>query len=385
MKTKETVMSKTIIDLHVIQTVPPSNINRDDTGSPKTAIYGGVQRARVSSQAWKKAIRDMFREHFPESELGMRTKRIVDMVAREIRKDSPDISENDAMISAEKAITAAGVKTKDLEAQALFFMSATQATCLARLAAEAYKSGTDIDKSAAKSALNRKDHSVEIALFGRMVADDPSLNADASAQVAHSISVHKVDNEYDFFTAVDDVKDRSDAEDAGAGMLGTIEFNSSTLYRYATVFVDLLYDELANDADAAAKAVSEFARGFITSMPTGKQNTFANRTPAHSALITIRDDQPVNFVGAFEKPISLSDESIARRATKKLGEYAADVYASFAKPPVKSYILTLSDVADEFKNQKNRDGSPCEKISLEQLLELLRGEVKSRFGDDRNA
>ncbi|MDR1321796.1 MAG: type I-E CRISPR-associated protein Cas7/Cse4/CasC [Gracilibacteraceae bacterium] len=235
------------------------------------------------------------------------------------------------------------------------------------------KNGADIDKAKAKKALSQKEHSAEIALFGRMVADDPALNADASAQVAHSISVHKVDNEYDFYTAVDDVKARSEeAEDAGAGMLGTIEFNSSTLYRYATVFVNLLYDELANDADVTAKAVSEFARGFITSMPTGKQNTFANRTPAHAVLVTIREDQPVNLIGAFEKPIGFSDknEGFARPATKRLGKYASDVYASFAEPPVKSYILMLSDVADEFINQKNQDGSPCKKVNLNQLLEI---------------
>jgi CRISPR system Cascade subunit CasC len=376
--------NKTIIDFHVIQTMPPSNINRDDTGSPKTAIYGGVQRARVSSQAWKKAIRDMFKEHFSESELGSRTKKIVELVAKEIRKTDPDISESDAMSLADKAITAAGVKTKDLEARALFFISATQTASLAYLAIEAHKSGTVIDKAEAKKALSQKEHSAEIALFGRMVADDPALNADASAQVAHSISVHKVDNEYDFYTAVDDVKARSEeAEDAGAGMLGTIEFNSSTLYRYATVFVNLLYDELANDADVTAKAVSEFARGFITSMPTGKQNTFANRTPAHAVLVTIREDQPVNLIGAFEKPIGFSDknEGFARPATKRLGKYASDVYASFAEPPVKSYILMLSDVADEFINQKNQDGSPCKKVNLNQLLEILGNEIKSRFGD----
>lgn len=375
-------MRKTIFDFHVIQTVPPSNINRDDTGSPKTAVYGGVQRARVSSQAWKRAIREMFREHFPESELGMRTKLAIGLVAKKLMQLEPGIPENDAMDLAEKAFNAAGVKTKDRETLALFFISAAQASQLARLAAAAHASGTEIGSKDAKEALKWKEHSVELALFGRMVADDPSMNADASAQVAHSISVHKVENEYDFFTAVDDVKDRNkDAEDAGAGMLGTIEFNSSTMYRYATILADLLYDELANDLDMTAKAVSEFARGFITSMPTGKQNTFANQTPAHAALITIREDQPLNFVGAFESSIQpASDSSIAHIATQRLGNYANEVYSAFARPPVKSYILSLADVADEFLGQKNCDGSHCERVSIDQLLELLKGDVKSRFG-----
>jgi CRISPR system Cascade subunit CasC len=292
-----------------------------------------------------------------------------------------DISESDALALAEKAINATGVKTKDKEAQALFFMSETQAVSLARVAAEAHQNGAEIDKAAAKNALNRKEHSVEIALFGRMVADDPSLNADASVQVAHGISVHKVDNEYDFYTAVDDVKNRDeDAKDAGAGMMGTIEFNSSTLYRYATVFADLLHKELADDAELTAKAVSEFARGFISSMPTGKQNTFANRTPAYAALVTIREDLPVNFVGAFEEPIELSEKGFARRAAEKLGAYASDVYRSFAKAPVKSYLITIGEAAEALKNQKNLDGSACEETELEKLLETLGNEVRARFG-----
>jgi CRISPR system Cascade subunit CasC len=395
-------MRKTIIDFHVIQTVPPSNLNRDDTGSPKTAIYGGVMRARVSSQAWKKAIRDMFREHFDASELGMRTKRIVDLTAKKITEQNPDIPESDALVWAEKAIKATGVKIKDVEikndaadgktkktkkeAQALFFISATQTASLARVAAEAYRNGAEIDKSAAKNALNRREYSAEIALFGRMVADDPSLNADAAVQVAHGISVHKVENEYDFYTAVDDVKNRDEAAaDAGAGMLGTIEFNSSTLYRYATVFVNLLYEELANDADVTAKAVSEFARGFISSMPTGKQNTFANRTPAYAALVTVREDSPVNLVGAFEKPIGPSEDGFAHRAARELGKYASGAYRSFAKAPVRSYLITLGEAAEELKNQKNLDGSACEETDLEKLLEALGNEVRSRFGREPDA
>ncbi|MDR2088415.1 MAG: type I-E CRISPR-associated protein Cas7/Cse4/CasC [Clostridiales Family XIII bacterium] len=374
-------MHRTIIDFHVIQTVPPSNINRDDTGSPKSAIYGGVRRARVSSQAWKKAIRSMFREHFAEEELAMRTKKIVDLVAKEIRKADADISEGDAMNLAEKAINATGVKTKDKEAQALFFLSATQAASLGRLAAEAARNGVEIDKTAAKEALNRKEHSVEIALFGRMVADDPSLNADAAAQVAHGISVHKVENEYDFYTAVDDVKERDEAAaDAGAGMLGTIEFNSSTLYRYATVFADLLYEELANDADVTAKAVSEFARGFIASMPTGKQNSFANHTPPYAALVTIREDRPLNFVGAFEKPVEPSGEGFARGATQKLADHAGDIYRSFAKAPLRSYIVALDDAARILAEQKNQDGGACERVDLDGLTKALASEVQARVG-----
>ena len=383
---KEEGMPKTIIDFHVIQTVPPSNLNRDDTGRPKTALYGGVQRARVSSQAWKKAIRKMFRERFEEHELGMRTKRIVDLAAKRIGELNGEIAREETLDLAEKAFNAAGVTTKDREAQALFFISATQVDALARAAVDARQNGVAIDKKAAKEALNRKEHSVEIALFGRMVADDPTLNADATVQVAHSISVHEANTEYDYFTAVDDVKERSEEkEDAGAGMIGVIEFNSSTLYRYATVFADLLHAELADDAHVTAKAVSEFARAFIASMPTGKQNTFANRTPAYAALVTIREDQPLNFVGAFETPVEPSGEGFARRATQALADHADDVYRAFAKPPLRSYIVALDGAADILAGQRNRDGSPCERRNLDELIEALADEVRSRFGGASDA
>ncbi|MDR2162668.1 MAG: type I-E CRISPR-associated protein Cas7/Cse4/CasC [Clostridiales Family XIII bacterium] len=362
---------KMIIDFHVLQTVPPSNINRDDTGSPKTAIYGGVQRARVSSQSWKRAMREMFRDNVDESKLGLRTKRIVEIVSNEIQAKDSTLSSDDSFKKANDIIVDAGVKTKDMEAQALFFISMTQAKALAEVALSDYDD-EKARKKAAKNALNRKENSIDIALFGRMVADDPGLNADASAQVAHAISVHKVDNEYDFFTAVDDVKDRSgEAEDAGAGMLGTVEYNSSTLYRYATVFVNLLNDELAGDAAVTGEAVREFARAFITSMPTGKLNTFANRTLPSAVLVTIRKDQPINLVGAFEEAVG--SEKITWNSSKKLAKYASNVYDSFAAAPEKSFVIAPGDVADEFKGIG-------EVVNLDRLLEQLESEVAKRLG-----
>ena len=188
------------LDVHVLQTVPPSCVNRDDTGSPKTAIYGGTTRARVSSQAWKHAMREMFREELIEPDmLGARTKNVISMVAEEILKLNPDAK---AAELAEKVLTSAGVKfkddkkgeTKDKKAEALFFMSAAQAKALAEIAVS---EGT-ADKDACKKAL-KNNPSVDIALFGRMVASEATLNCDASAQVAHSISTHTVQNEYDYF------------------------------------------------------------------------------------------------------------------------------------------------------------------------------------------
>ena len=218
------------LDVHILQTVPPSCVNRDDTGSPKSAIYGGANRARVSSQSWKKAMRGMFEELMPQDSLGKRTKRIVSMVEKEIQKLGGIENAEEAAIN---ILTAAGLKIKSAEkgTDALFFMSAAQAKALAKVAVEdpdTIKSTPSAEaKKKAKQALIESP-GVDIALFGRMVADEPSLNTDACAQVAHSISTHKVSREYDYFTAVDDL---SPEDNTGAGHIGTVEFNSSTLYQ----------------------------------------------------------------------------------------------------------------------------------------------------------
>ena len=207
-----------IIDIHVIQTVPPSCVNRDDTGSPKSSIYGGVRRARVSSQAWKRAIRLAFREMYTPDDLANRTKHIVTMVEEQIQKLD---SNADASALAIKALESAGLKINKKNPEngtdALFFMSSAQAKALATIAVKEPKKLTD--KEACKVAL-KDNPSIDMALFGRMIASDPSLNYDAAAMVAHSISTHKVQTEFDYFTAVDDL---SADDNAGAGHLGTVK------------------------------------------------------------------------------------------------------------------------------------------------------------------
>ena len=315
------------VDIHVLQTVPPSCVNRDDTGSPKTAVYGGVTRARVSSQSWKHAMRNAFldNELFDAEELGKRTKKVHEMIADEIKKLD---AEKDAEKLAKKVLDDIGIKNDDKGAKALFFMSYTQAKALAKLAV----SGCS-DKKEYKAAL-AAEPSVDMALFGRMVADDPSLNYDAAAQVAHSISTHAVQNEYDYFTAVDDL---AEEDNAGAGHLGTSEYNSSTLYRYATVNVMELKKQLGREK--AAETVKGFATAFILSMPTGKQNSYANRTLPDAVYVTIREDQPINLCGAFEKAVPKSEDGYAKASKRELVSYAEHVYGSFAEPPVKSFVV----------------------------------------------
>ena len=318
------------VDFHILQTVPPSCINRDDTGSPKTAVYGGVTRARVSSQAWKHAMRAAFAEN-ARLDVGKRTKKVADLVKEQILALAPDA---DADKLAKKALENAGIKfdekskKDDTVTKALFFMSTAQAKALAELAVEG-----SADKKQYRDALKAAP-SMDMALFGRMVADDPSLNYDAAAQVAHSISTHAVQNEYDYFTAVDDCQ----AEDnAGAGHLGTVEYNSSTLYRYATVNVMELAGQLG--AAQAAETVRAFGEAFLFSMPTGKQNTFANRTLPDAVYVTLREDQPVNLCGAFERAVPRSAQGYAAPSKAALAQYAQQMYSSFAEAPAQSFTV----------------------------------------------
>ena len=367
--------NKLYIDFHIIQTVPPSCINRDDTGSPKTAVYGGVTRARVSSQCWKREIREQFKQNLDEQSLGIRTKKIVELVALEIITIDSSIEKEDAKILAEKIINLCGVKTKDEEAGALFFMSRKQAQNLAKLVLEYEKVVKEEDekenkkveserKKAAKAALN-KGHGIDVALFGRMVADDATLNADASAQVAHAISTHRVDNEYDYFTAIDDM-----TQSTGAGMIGTVEFNSATLYRYATVAVHGLFQELAEDVEVTTEALTEFAKAFIISMPDGKKNSFANYTVPDVVWVSVREDRPINMVGAFERPLQNRGKGFVEESIKKLSKHMYSVYENFASKPVKSWkigreIDENGEIIDEYS----------ETIKLNELDGLLREQL----------
>ncbi|MGW4371514.1 type I-E CRISPR-associated protein Cas7/Cse4/CasC [Nocardia takedensis] len=345
-------MTRLFIDVHVLQTVPPSNINRDDTGSPKSAIYGGVRRARVSSQAWKRAARNEFRELVDPNGLGVRTKRVVELIAERIDEA---VTEPEARLAAAaEVLGAAGIKLekpkkrKDApededpveQSKYLMFLSAAQIQRLAELATAA-ASGTRPDKATAKAAANGAD-SIDVALFGRMIADSADLNVDAAAQVAHAISVHAVNTEFDYYTAVDD---RAPDDNAGAGMIGVVEFNSSTLYRYATINVAGLQRNLG-DGPATVHAVATFLTAFVRSMPTGKQNTFAHRTLPEAVVFSVRTDQPINLVAAFEEPVDAVGAARAVGAAKALLTRYQSIENSYGNGATANFVVATGEGAD---------------------------------------
>ena len=374
------------IDIHILQSVPPSNINRDDTGSPKIANFGGVTRARVSSQAWKKASRDTMRSFLDEGKLGQRTKYAVELIGQHIVEKNNETAISAAQEMAAEVLAATGIKvnTKDKSGRFptnyLLFISPLQAEKLADLAIEIQQTGNDEDEKSKKKALKKaKDilnakelpelNAIDIALFGRMVADALDLNTDASVQVAHAIGVSRAEPEFDYFTALDD---RAPEDNSGAGMIGTVEFMSSTLYRYANVDVYHLYENLGS-VEAVSEAVRAFLRAFVTSMPTGKMNTFANRTLPSVVLIQLRDAQPVSLVNAFETPVTpYAGERLIEKACCALVEQEQLLESAFGVVPEASYAVCAAKGADVLGDLQG-----CMPCSFDTLIDNVDGHVNA--------
>ncbi|WP_406454018.1 type I-E CRISPR-associated protein Cas7/Cse4/CasC [Streptomyces sp. NBC_00876] len=401
-------MNRFYLDVHALQTVPPSNLNRDDTGSPKSSVYGGVPRARVSSQSWKKATRDYFRTEnlLDPSELGVRTKKVVEVVAERIRTYDSSVTEADALDLAAEVIVATGLKIevpkpkkatkaaadgsaseeekKEPVAQAkyLVFLSTRQLDGLARLAVagapdiKAFLKDKD-NKSKAKQIADTR-HSVDIALFGRMVADDADFNVDAAVQVAHAISVHRVDIESDYFTAVDDHNKDSEP---GAGMIGTVDFNSATLYRYAALGVHQLAANLGeglredeSSTTPVRRAVEAFVQGFVESLPTGKINTFGHHTLPDAVVVKLRTTRPISFVAAFEEPVRGNLGGHVSEASARLAEYIPDIERAYGDEG-----STLTWVLRVGPNTQKLAGIGTESVSITELVTSVGQAVAERL------
>jgi CRISPR system Cascade subunit CasC len=348
------------IELHLLQNFAPSNLNRDDTGAPKDCEFGGHRRARISSQSQKRAVRNAFEvEHLVDVEhRGARTKRLVHAVA-EILSSERGHATDAALALAGAAIEGVGLgrskkgtgsdlwKTEYLlfvprrivrEIADLLHEHRTALTQAAAQDESAGKGGTKEKKkdtkkaaegaypkevkAALESLLETARNTVDVALFGRMIADKPDWNVDAACQVAQAISTNRVQMDFDFFTAVDDLKPR---DTAGSDMMGTVQFNSSCFYRYAVLDVESLRRNLDGGDALLRRAVRAFVQGFVSAIPTGKQNSMAAHNFPSYALAVIRNGgQPLSLANAFLKParprgedVDLVDDSI-----HKLESYA---------------------------------------------------------------
>lgn len=291
------------LELHILQSFPVACLNRDDLNSPKTAIFGGVQRARVSSQSWKRAIREYAQENSRQF-MGQRTRLIVEPLREALVSEG--VAESDALERAKKLADALSKldekaeKSGKQQVKTLFFTTPAEIQALART----FKETGDTKKAIKSVGAEVLKDAADIALFGRMVANDHSLTLEGTAMFSHALSTHKVDNEIDFFSAVDDLQSE---EESGAGMTGTLEFNSATYYRFAALNLDMLKDGnhlSALTPEERRAVVRTFVEATLLAIPGARKNSMNAATRPGYVLGVVRSKgHPVQLVNAFEKPI----------------------------------------------------------------------------------
>jgi CRISPR system Cascade subunit CasC len=336
-------MSK-FIQLHILTSYPPANLNRDDLGRPKTAKMGGVARLRVSSQSLKRAWRtsDLFQsavgDHF-----GVRTKKLGEGAAQQLIDGG--IGEKNAKEWAKAIAGAFGSNKKDnpLEIEQLAHISPNEREAVDELVALLIRENREPAKEEIE-ALKKEANAVDIALFGRMLASSPAYNVEAACQVAHAISVHPVVIEDDYFTAVDDLNQKGD--DAGAGHIGEAGFAAGLFYLYVCIDKTLLCENLGNDNELIDKTIKGLIETIVKVGPTGKQNSFASRAYATYALGELGEQQPRSLSVAFLKPIAGEHNGeMAVELLQKHRDKQAKVYGkSWAH---QSIINTLPDTQSD--------------------------------------
>ena len=313
------------IDIHLLQTVPYANLNRDDLGTPKQLVYGGVTRTRVSSQCWKRAVRLAV-----EAALGdraVRTRRLADGVAKQlVDRGWP---QELAALAGQQVIAAAELKSGKKDATSvLVYVPAVALAELADLAEEHRDKLAPLagKQNASKSVLPAERvtailtrRNSTISLFGRMLAELPGAQVDGVVQVAHAFTTHETEPEIDFFTAVDDL---NPAEDHGSGHLNSAEFSAGVFYRYANLDLHGLRENLGGDTAAARELTSEFLHAFLASLPTGKQTATAPATLPDLAYVAVRADRPVSLAPAFEAPVRAEALGWAEPSRRELARYA---------------------------------------------------------------
>jgi CRISPR system Cascade subunit CasC len=362
------------VDINALQILPPACVNRDDTGMPKTVVYGGVERARVSSQAWKHAMRTYFNDNLA-CEIGVRTKDVYQLVADFYTGD--DFSKECFLQLVTDIFSASALspaKDDTTKVGALLFVSPDQAKAIAEMIETKAKEvcegkKTEKEQKAAwkkwcpkaigsgkKQKPNLTDpfmqefytkistlNSPDLALFGRMVASHPALNIQGAAQVSHAIGTHGTNVEFDYFTALDDRNALSNQ--SGAGMLGQTAYNSSTVFRYATVDVYQLLKNLDSNTEKTTEAVHNFIEAFLLSLPTGKQNSFAAQTVPYFVYITVREDRPVSMAGAFETPVDENVECGFAAASKQqlVNHIEHGMHNMLLKKPLGEFVIQTDD------------------------------------------
>lgn len=307
----------TFIQLHILTSYPASNLNRDDTGRPKSLNFGGAERIRISSQSLKRAFRtsDIFVSALPNA-IGTRSKGFADVLLKKLIEKGlqPEIATKRVadLIQQEKL---GKTKPQSTKTEQLVHLSPEELNSINELADALFEA--EKVETNKPLILTKAPKAADIAMFGRMLADASGYNVEAAVQVAHAFTTHRATIEDDFFTAVDDIKNADANEDAGAGHLGEQYFGAGVFYLYINIDANLLVSNLEGDKSLAKTAIAAFIKAATQTSPSGKQNSYASRAYAQFVLEEIGSNMPRTLGVAFQNPIGVKGENNYVEASKK--------------------------------------------------------------------
>lgn len=355
-----------LIELHILQSFPVSCLNRDDVGAPKSAVFGGATRARISSQCLKRAIRLQAKELCPRLFAGERSKLIIQPIAAaatEAGADAAKALEASRKFCDELATFDEATFKKDnvYKVKTLMFLSPSERDQAGHeLAAIINQDGDakDLDKkikSVAKKVQEVKlVDAADIALFGRMVASDHSLTVEGAAMFSHALSTHRADNDIDFYTAVDDRQQEDpsiqDEDRAGSGMMGTLEFTSAVYYRYVGLNLGMLQDKNhleALSAEDRREVVKSFLRACLIAVPGARKNSMnAHTLPGYVLGLVREKGQPLQLINAFEKPVA-SRTGLMKASIEELKRHHEELTKTWGIKPSREAVIP-DETLDEF-------------------------------------
>lgn len=319
-----------LYEIHMLKNYPSTNLNRDDSGSPKTCVFGGVPRGRISSQCLKRSWRtsELFRQLVGDENLGTRTRELPEMVGKLLRERKVDEKALEKWLPVITGIAnKEGTQNKkgNRTAQVVFY-APEDVKAVADVVEGFIKSGekkaTGKDLQAAIKDADIRPVTLDIALFGRMVTSDAFRDVEASMQVAHAISTNRVVMESDYFTAMDDLLTGDSMDTKGSGMIGDVDYNSACYYLYASIDADALQKNLElGDApeELVEKAIPALIETMAMTNPTGKQNSFAGHVLPSAVLVECKEKKvPVSLVNAFAEPARAGKQDLVENSIEKL-------------------------------------------------------------------